>query len=411
MSLGRDFRRLWAGNAAGNLADGIAFVAIPLVATTETRSPTLIAGLSLVYSLVRLLLVVPVGVLVDRVDRRLLLWAPNLVRGAVLVALSLAYATDVGSLALLYVAFAIVGIMEIAADNAAVSVLPDLVGADDLDRANGRIAAAQLVADEFVGPPLGGLLFGVAVAAPVAATGALYAAAGLLFLALPRRRPVTPADEVAAPRPAAWRQAVEGAAWIRGHRLLGGLAITGGLASVAYMMTFSILVLFARDVLDLGATGYGAILAASSLGGLLGSAVAAPLRAALGYGVVIPGALAIGAATMTGLYFTTDAYVAAALLAAYIFHVTVWSICAVSLRQRLVPDEMRGRQNSFVKLSGLIGLVVGAAAAGPLVTATDLATPFGVAGIIFAVCVAWTAWLLHDDGRSVTLAEARADFS
>lgn len=98
---------------------------------------------------------------------------------------------------------------------------------------------------------------------------------------------------------------------------------------------------------------------------------------------------------MFGLYLTTNAHVAAALLAGYIFHVTVWNISAVSLRQRLVPDEMRGRQNSFFKLSGLIGLVLGAAIAGPLANATDLATPFAVAGLIFAVCVAYTAWLLH----------------
>jgi MFS family permease len=98
---------------------------------------------------------------------------------------------------------------------------------------------------------------------------------------------------------------------------------------------------------------------------------------------------------MFGLAFTTNAYLAAALLAAYIFHVTVWNICAVSLRQRLVPEEMRGRQNSFFKLSGLIGLVLGAAIAGPLANATDLATPFGLAGFIFAVCVAYTAWLLR----------------
>lgn len=395
MSLGREFRWLWSGNAAGNLADGIAFVAIPLVATTETTNPTLIAGLSLVYSLVRLLLVVPVGVLVDRIDRRLLMWAPNTIRGAILVGLSLAYAADVGSLPLLYIAFALVGVMEISADNAALSVLPDLVRDDDLDRANGRIATAQLVADEFVGPPLGGFLFGIAVAAPVAATGALYAAAGVLFLALPRRSVATTTADVAPHRPAMWRQAAEGAAWIRGHRLLGGLAITGGLASVAYMMTFSILVLFARDNLNLDATGYGAILAASSLGGLLGSVVAAPMRASLGYRWVIPGALALGAATMFGLYVTTNVYLAAALLAGYIFHVTAWNICAVSLRQRLVPDEMRGRQNSFFKLSGLIGLVLGAAIAGPLANATDVATPFGVAGLIFAVCVAYTAWLLR----------------
>lgn len=394
MSLGRDFRWLWAGSTAGNLADGIAFVAIPLVATTLTSSPTLIAGLSLAYSLVRMLLVVPIGVLVDRIDRRLLMWAPNVIRGGVLLALSTAFAVGAGSLPLLYAAFMLVGVLEVAADNAAISVLPDLVADEDLDRANGRIATAQLVADEFVGPPFGGFLFALAVAAPLAATGALYAAAGLLFLALPRRSPriAEDADPQARP-PVMWRAAAEGARWIRGRQLLLGLAVTGGLASVAYMMTFSILVLYATDLLALDAPGYGLLLAVSSLGGLLGSLVAAKLRASFGYQRVIPGALALGAVTMGGLYLTENAIVAALLLAAYILHVTVWNILVVSLRQRLVPEPLRGRTNSLFKLAGLVGLVMGAAIAGPLAEYAGLAAPFGVAALIFAACVGYTSWL------------------
>jgi predicted MFS family arabinose efflux permease len=192
-----------------------------------------------------------------------------------------------------------------------------------------------------------------------------------------------------------WRDAAAGASWIRGQQLLLGLAITGGLASVAYMMTFSIIVLYATDTLDITSTGYGVILAVSSLGGLLASFSTAKMRQVLGYRVLVPCALALGAITMLGLFFTTNPYVAALLLAAYIFHVTAWNICVVSLRQRLVPDDMRGRQNSLFKLSGLIGLVVGAAIAGPIASAAGLATPFGIAGLIFCGCTAYTAWLLN----------------
>ena len=403
-SLGRDFRWLWTGNAAGNMADGVAFVAIPLVATSITTDPTSIAGLALVYSGVRMLLVVPVGVIVDRVDRRLLMWLPNVLRGLVLLALSLAFAAGFESLLLLYVAFALVGVMEIAADNAAISVLPDLVAPDHLDRANGRIATAQLVADEFVGPPFGGFLFALAVAAPLAATGGLYAAAGLLFLAIPRQPRPAVAEESLVERPSMWRDAAAGATWIRGQRLLLGLAVTSGLASVAYMMTFSIIVLYATDTLGVDATGYGVILAVSSLGGLVASTSTARMRQALGYRLLVPGALGLGAVTMLGLYVTTSPYVAAVLLAAYIFHATVWNICVVSLRQRLVPDAMRGRQNSLFKLSGLIGLVVGASIAGPMATAAGLAAPFGIAGLIFLGCTAYTAWLFRSEPDLATRA-------
>lgn len=382
------------------MADGVAFVAIPLVATSLTSNPVLIAGLDLVYSLVRMLFVVPVGVIVDRLDHRMLLWVANVIRGGLLLLLAGAFATGYGSLPLLYVVFGSIGVLETVADNAALSVLPSMVDTEDLDRANGRIATAQLVADEFVGPPFGGFLFALAVSLPVAVTGGLYAAAGMIFLALPRRQRIGAPEEgvvAAEQRPSFWRESAEGAKWMWGHRLLFGLAITGGLASIAYMMTFSILVLYATRTLDLSSTGYGVILAVSALGGLLGSVIAAPIRQAIGYRWIIPASLTLGSGTMLGLYFTTSAYVAAALLAAYILHATVWNICSVALRQRLVPDTMRGRNNSFFKLSGLIGLVLGAAAGGPLAKSFGLAAPFGIAGLIFAVCVAYTVWLFNAD--------------
>jgi len=49
VSTGRGFRQLWAGNAAGNLSDGLIFVAIPLLATSLTTDAILIAGLAAMY--------------------------------------------------------------------------------------------------------------------------------------------------------------------------------------------------------------------------------------------------------------------------------------------------------------------------------------------------------------------------
>lgn len=59
--------------AAANLSDGVVFVAIPLLATSLTKDAFLIAGLAAMYSAVRLIVVVTVGVYVDRVDRRAIL--------------------------------------------------------------------------------------------------------------------------------------------------------------------------------------------------------------------------------------------------------------------------------------------------------------------------------------------------
>ena len=411
MSLGRGFRQLWAGNAAGNLSDGLIFVAIPLLATSLTTDAILIAGLAAMYSAVRLLVVVPVGVYVDRFDRRKILWITNLSRASLLIMMAVLFAIDLGSVPLLYVVLAGVGILETAADNAALSILPSVVPASKLDQANSRISAAQLLADEFAGPPLGGLLYALGVAVPVLAAGGLYAAAGFLFFALPRPGVV---NGPTSPRRSVFREAVDGARWLRGHRLLSGLAVVGGLASVAYMMPFSVLVLFAQQTLGLGPAGYGLILAVSALGGLVGSIIAAPLRLRVGYGRTIVGSLCLGAASMFALAFVRIPWVAAALLAAYILHSVMWGICVSSLRQSLVPERLRGRVNASSKVLGLIGLTVGAALGGVLASLLSLSVPFLASGTLFICCGAIVWWLFRSEVQSgsdsdTTLETARND--
>ncbi|WP_445444214.1 MFS transporter [Clavibacter sp. km3a] len=377
------FPALWGANALSNLADGLVFVAVPLVAADLTDDPRAIAGLATTYALVRLLVALPVGVHVDRLDRRTLLVVANLLRGVALVALAAAIHSGVASLVLLYAVMAVVGVLESAADGAAVAVLPSLVPRDRLDRANARITGTQLVADEFVGPPLGGILFALAAAVPLYATGGLWVAAGAVALALPRRLPAE--DPVAAPRASVVREAAEGVRWLAGHRVVGALALLGGLASVGYMLPFSVLVLFARDRLGLDAAGYGVLLAASALGGLAGSAIAAPLRARLGARWTIVGALALGAASLAGLAVTRDPVVAGVLLALYILHAAVWGICATSLRQRLVPDPLLGRVGAAGRVLSLLGLALGSALGGTLAT-VGIAVPTIAGAAVFAGC-------------------------
>ena len=376
---------LWSANALSNLADGVAFVSIPLLAASMTDDPRLVAGLATLHALVRLLIALPIGVWVDRYDRRTLMVAANLLRGVGLLGLALSIQLDMSSLVVLYAAMAVVGALESMADSAAVAILPSLVDRDRLDLANGRIAAAQLVSDEFAGPPLGGFLFALAAAVPVFATGGLWALAGLVGLALPTGRSLRLASDVPAARRSVYAEAHEGIGWLARHRTVGSLALIGTLASVGYMLPFSILVLFAQERLGLNGTGYGLLLAFSALGGLLGSFLAARVRKRFGYRRTIVASLLLGTLTLGGLALTTDPMVASMLLALYIFHAVVWNICSISLRQRLIPDNLLGRVGAGVRLLSLLGLAMGSALGG-ILGAVNLAIPVAVGAAIFMAC-------------------------
>ena len=385
MSLGRGFIVLWSANALSNLADGLAFVSMPLLAASMTDDPRLVAGLATLYALVRLLVALPIGVWVDRIDRRTLLVVSNVLRGIALAGLALTIQFGLSSLVLLYSTMAIVATFESLADNAAVAVLPSLVKKDRLDSANARISAAQLIADEFAGPPLGGMLFALAASIPVFAMGGLWALAGVVALALPIRRKEDSTGVVITSRQSVFAEAREGIVWLLHHRVVGSLALIGALASIGYMLPFSILVLFAQDHLGLNGTGYGLLLAFSALGGLLGSLLAPKLRKRLGYRSTIAASLALGAVTLGGLAFTTNPIIAGVLLALYILHAVVWNICSLSLRQRLAPDKLLGRVGAAGRVLGLLGLAIGSALGGVLGT-VDLGLPVALGGVLFLGC-------------------------
>lgn len=396
MPLGPRFAVLWSANALSNLADGIAFVSMPLLAASMTDDPRLVAGLVTVYALVRLLVALPVGVWVDRADRRTLMVTANLLRGGALVALALTVHLGVSSLVVLYATMAVVGTLESMVDSAAVALVPSLVDRDRLDTANSRIAAGQLIADELAGPPLGGFLFAFAAAAPVLAMGGLWALAGLVALALPVRRPSRASADAVVPRPSVYAEARAGIVWLAHHRVVGSLALVGALASVGYMLPFSILVLVAEERLGLDGTGYGLLLAFSALGGLLGSALAPRLRRRVGYRWTIVASLALASVTLTGLSLTRDPLVAGVLLALYILHAVIWSICALSLRQRLIPDGLLGRVGAAARVLGLLGLAIGSALGGVL-AAVDLVIPVVAGAVVFAGCCVLAAVTLRGD--------------
>ena len=149
-----------------NLGDGVTLVAGPLLAATLTRDPRLVAGLAVAQRLPWLLFSLVSGALVDRLDRRRLMVRVDAARCAAVGLLGLGVAADAVGLPLLYAVFFALGTAETLFDNAAVSILPAVVPRDRLARANGRLLGAQMVANELVAPPLGGLLFATGYARP-----------------------------------------------------------------------------------------------------------------------------------------------------------------------------------------------------------------------------------------------------
>lgn len=378
--LGADFRKLWAGSAVSNLGDGVTFVAIPLLAATLTDSPELVAGLSFAYTLPRLLAATFSGVAADRMDLRLSLTVANLSRGALLGFLALLVWLDLVSLWALYGVFALMGVLETLADVSAFSVLPALVERRELDRANGRLAGAQTVCDEIAGPPLGGLLFGIAAALPILFDASTFILAAACFWWIRGDLGTrTLRDE---PRPGVLQEAGKGLRFLAGQPLLRTFAAMSVLTNIAYMLPFSVIVLYATRILGLSPAGYGTALTVSAVGSLLGSFAAPAIRRFLGTGLTIGGMLLLGAGAYAVIALTRSVVLVTTMLAVYFFYTTVWSITFTSVRQAITPPELLGRVAGATRTFSLLGLLVGALGGGFVAGAFGLRAPFWCAAAL-----------------------------
>jgi MFS family permease len=182
--LGPGFGRLWTASALSNLADGVFQVALPRLAVTLTKSPARGAGVALAQRLPWLLMALPAGALADRLDRRRTMVRVDLLRVAVMTGLATTVALDVATMPSLYVAALVLGAGETLFDTASQSILPAVVGRHQLSVANGRLQAVELTTNQFIGPPLGGLLAAAALTVAFAASAGAYLLAAVSLMAI-----------------------------------------------------------------------------------------------------------------------------------------------------------------------------------------------------------------------------------
>lgn len=382
--LGRPFRWLWASTAASNAGDGITRTLLPLLVVAHHPDPAVVAGLTTVNMLPWLLFALPAGVLVDRVDRRRIVLGSNLMRGAALLGAALLLAGN-RPLGLLYALAFLLGIAETLADTAAPAMLPRLVDERHLERANGRLMAAQIVLNETAGPPVAGLLVGLTAAAALATGGVLYALAALLLMGL---APLARTSREAAPgraRSGVLRDIRDGLGFVLGHRTLRRTLAASALYGLVFSATFSMLVLLSEGTLGLSATGYGLLLAVGSLGAVAGSWLAPRAADRLPTVRLARWSLVASGAAYVALGLGRHPVPAALALAANGVFMMGWNIPVMSLRQRLTPEDLQGRVMSVSRLCAWGTMPVGATLGGLLAEALSVPAVFVVCGTVLAV--------------------------
>lgn len=384
--------RQWSASAISNLGDGVNFVAMPLLALSLTADERLLALTTFATFVPWIFLALPVGMVVDRLDRQSLMVAANVIRIAMFTIVAAGAIDGWLSIWTLFALLVVVGSCEVLFDSTAQAFLPMLVDTDDLARANGYLFAAEIVAGSIAGLALGAFLFDLSPGLPFSANAASFAVAAALIASIRVRR--TPHDHTPHDRTmqhqSRHRSGVladdhrlrAGIAWLRGEPVLVTLAALFTITNLGLMFGQGIFVKYAFVELGLGSLEYGILLAITAMGaasgGLAGHRVIS--RLGLRASIVVPFAVFGPAQVIIGL--APAAWIVGAVGFAMGFAITTWNVATVTVRQRIIPSERFGRVNAVYRWLGAVASATGVAAGGFVAYATNLRMPFLVGGAI-----------------------------
>jgi MFS family permease len=268
-----DFVRLWASDAVSGFGSQITVLALPLAAVALGAGPREMGWLAAARTLPVLLFGLVAGTWVDRLPRRPLLIATDLVRAALLCSVPAAMLLGQLRLDLLYAVAFLAGVLALVSQVAHASYLPALVGREQLVEGNSKLAETGQVAS-VVGPSLGGALVQLVTAPMALLVDALSFVASAVLLGTIRRRearPTAPAE-----RRALWREIGEGLRFVVAHPVLRTLTGAWGLYFLFDALFWGLYPLYVTRELGVSPAGLGLLFAIGGVGGVLGRCSSSP---------------------------------------------------------------------------------------------------------------------------------------
>lgn len=390
------FPRYWLSGFLSDFGNGVRLAAFPLLAAHLTRAPAAVAAVTAVQGLPWLLIGVGAGVIADRADRRRLMVTADAARAALVAALAAAVLVHQAGLVLIYLTAFLAGTCTALRSAAAVTCVPRLVDASDLDKANGRVIAGQFVGNELAGPAAGSWLFGMAAALPFAVNAGTLGIAVLLLLTLPggfappprQHEPGTGRAALSSAR----RDAGEALRWVWRHPAIRDVTILAGVTAAMDSACFAVFVLYVMQILHQQPGAYGLLLAVGAAGGVLAGSSGAALTRHLGLWRSLLAAGLVLAGTQAGLGMTGNVIIAAALLMVNSAGLALCNMAVVTMLQREVPDALLGRATSIFGTITQTAEAVGAISGGSLAAAAGIRAPMLAGAAPIAAVTLYFCW-------------------
>ncbi len=360
----RNFALLWGGQFVSSVGSQVSLIAFPVLMYALTHSAVQTGLIGALRGLPYLVLMLPAGALVDRMNRKRVMIVCDVGRAIALGSIPFALALRHLSIAQLYLVTLIEGTLMVFFTLAETASIPHVVPAEQLTAAVAQSQALDSTA-VMVGPALEGLFYSVSSAFAFLADAISYAVSVVSLLFIHQQfqeqrehSKITPAT--------LWREIREGIAWLWRAPVLRFLAIlTSGLMISSFGYSLIIIVLAQQE--HVSSVELGLIFGAGGVGAIIGSLLLGFLQKRLPFPHMIIGSTWIWA--LSWLLFAVafnPLLLAVANMLNYIV-VPIYIGAQFSYRLSMIPDQYQGRVNAVFRLIAFGSQPIGLALTGLLI--------------------------------------------
>ena len=358
--------------------------AAPLLAISLTNDTVLVAMSGAMYLLPWLFFAIAIGTLVDRIDRRRTLVAVATFRA--LVALVLATLILFNSINIygLLVATFLIGTADVFNDTALQSLIPTILDKEKLERGNSRFQMSDTVLQQFIGMPVGSILFVFSAFVPFGLNALGFGLAAVMLVLIPRKHIAK--LQVEEDRPGFRSQLAEGLRYLWNDKKIMRLVVVTALIGFGFNIAGATMVLFLTETLEVPKATYGLVMLLGGVGALIGAWLAPKSSKRFGRGLVL--ALSI---SFTGVFellmgFAPNVYIFILCSFGGGLAIAGWNVLLMSVYHSLIPNEVFGRVHG-ARRTLVWGIMPVGAFIGGLIAKQGLRLPLYVGGG-FAVAVA-----------------------
>jgi MFS family permease len=344
----RDYALFWSGNFLSNVGTWMQNLALGWQILLMTNSPFLLGLNGFLGTVPSLIFSLPGGAIADRLSRRRLMLTTQTAMAVLALVLGMLTSFHRVRINEILAISLLTGMASALNSPAYQAIVPDLVEREDLVNAV-ALNSAQFNLSRAIGPTLAGLaLGGVGVAGCYYLNSFSFLAliVALLVLRLPEHH-------LRGGGPGMWAAVLDGARFINRHRLIIILLSVPSFLALFALPFVVLMPVFARNLLHLGASGLGYLMAGAGLGAVVSALTLASQRSAEGRGGFIFGSAAVLSLALVLLSRAHGFWWSFALLAV-IGATMVGALALTNTTLQLIsPPELRGRIMSFYTLTVL----------------------------------------------------------